>query len=135
MADALPQLSPQLEASAAAPLSPALLYVRLVYRVGSSRHHAAWPRAPHQEGLHLDICFSLTARHNVLFGASGVGKSTLLRLLAGLLQPSSGAIAVGGRTITDTTAGTAVPAGQRGIGYLTQEPALFPHLSVERNIA
>jgi molybdate transport system ATP-binding protein len=125
--------------------APALLRVRVVYGVNGSEDVAGaqqgemggWrsSRARRQEGLHLRVEFCLTARRSVLFGASGAGKSTLLRLLAGLLRPAQGVIVVGGVTVTDIAAGVAVAAGRRGIGYLTQEPALFPHLSAENNIA
>ncbi len=109
--------------------APALLRVRLLYRVGGSQ-----PLTDFGSGT-LQADFYLTRRRNVLFGASGAGKSTLLRLLAGLLRPVEGTIALEDRLLTDTAAGIALPAGQRGIGYLTQEPALFPHLNVEANIA
>ncbi len=141
MAEKLGQPSlQQPEASTAGRHAPALLRVNIAYGVNHSQGEAAELRhrqtgASHPEGLHLHVDFSLTARRNVLFGASGAGKSTLLRLLAGLLAPSQGAIAMNGVNVTDTAAGVAVLPGQRGIGYLTQEPALFPHLSVESNIA
>jgi ABC-type sulfate/molybdate transport systems ATPase subunit len=86
-------------------------------------------------GVHLEVDFTLSAQHSVLFGASGTGKSTLLRLIAGLLEPTSGTIALGEVVLTDIGAGFALPPGRRGIGYLTQDPALFPHLSVAQNIA
>ncbi len=110
--------------------APALLRVRLTYGVGAAGEVLAGFAGG---TLHMD--FSLASRRNVLFGASGAGKSTLLRLLAGLLRPADGIVVLGDRLLTDTAAGIAIPAGQRGIGYLTQEPALFPHLNVEANIA
>ena len=88
-----------------------------------------------EPGFTLRASFTLNSQHTVLFGPSGAGKSTLLRLLAGLLQPSAARIERQGLTLTDTAAGIALPAGRRGIGYLTQEPALFPHLDVAGNIA
>ncbi len=88
-----------------------------------------------QGGFVLDAEFSLDGAWTVLFGPSGAGKSTLLRILAGLLAPQEGRITIGGRTLLDTAQGIAVPAGRRSIGFVTQQPALFPHLTVRQNIA
>jgi molybdate transport system ATP-binding protein len=71
----------------------------------------------------------------VLFGASGVGKTTVLRCLAGLERPDQGTIRFGGETWFDAEAGTFVPPRMRRLGFVPQEYALFPHLSVEHNIA
>ncbi|MDR3519133.1 MAG: ABC transporter ATP-binding protein [Azospirillaceae bacterium] len=67
-----------------------------------------------------------------ILGASGSGKTTLLRLLAGFEQPDSGIIRIGNRVMADQR--DMVPAEQRQIGYVAQEGALFPHLSVADNI-
>ena len=67
-----------------------------------------------------------------LVGASGSGKSTLLRLIAGFETPESGTITVGSRPVAGP--GTFVPAHRRGIAFVAQEGALFPHLTVEQNI-
>ncbi len=71
----------------------------------------------------------------VLVGESGSGKTSVLRLLAGLDLPDRGSIAVGDRVYVDTEAGTAVPAWRRDVGYVSQDYALFPHLSVYQNVA
>ena len=68
-----------------------------------------------------------------LVGSSGSGKSTLLRLIAGFERPDAGTIALGGREMAGPR--STVPAHRRGIGYVAQDGALFPHLSVARNIA
>lgn len=68
-----------------------------------------------------------------LVGASGSGKTTLLRLVAGFAEADGGVISLGDRQLSG--GGTAVPAHRRGIGYVAQDGALFPHLSVARNIA
>jgi molybdate transport system ATP-binding protein len=70
----------------------------------------------------------------VLFGASGAGKSTLVRCLAGLERPDEGTIQFGGETWFDSARRLFVRPQERRIGYVPQEYALFPHLSVERNI-
>jgi molybdate transport system ATP-binding protein len=74
------------------------------------------------------------ARTLVLVGESGSGKSTVLRLLAGLLRPTIGRIEVGGSVWCDTKAGIWVPAPARAVGYVSQDYALFPHLSVAENV-
>jgi putative spermidine/putrescine transport system ATP-binding protein len=64
-----------------------------------------------------------------LLGPSGCGKTTLLRLIAGLMKPDGGRIAIGGNDLTQ------VPAHKRNIGVVFQNYALFPHLTVEQNVA
>lgn len=68
-----------------------------------------------------------------VLGPNGAGKSTLLDVLAGLLRPDSGRLTVAGRTLVD--AGLFVPAHRRGVGLLSQDPLLFPHLSALANVA
>jgi molybdate transport system ATP-binding protein len=75
--------------------------------------------------------FSIT----VLFGPSGSGKTTILRCLAGLEHPDRGWIRFGNEPWFDAARGFTTSPQQRGIGYLFQEYALFPHLKVARNIA
>jgi molybdate transport system ATP-binding protein len=74
--------------------------------------------------------FSVT----VLFGPSGSGKTTVLRCLAGLERPDRGQIHFGPEAWFDAGAGIHLPPQQRGIGYLSQDYALFPHLTVAGNI-
>ena len=83
----------------------------------------------------LRLNFNLTSPWTVLFGPSGVGKSTILRILAGLLQPQNGRITMENRILLDVKPGISIPAGKRRIGYVTQQPALFPHMTVRRNVA
>jgi molybdate transport system ATP-binding protein len=83
----------------------------------------------------LHVNFSLFAPWTVLFGPSGAGKSTILRILAGLLQPEKGQITLHSRILLDTQRAVSIQAGKRRIGYVTQKPALFPHMTVSRNVA
>ena len=69
-----------------------------------------------------------------VFGDSGAGKTTLLRCIAGLEQPDAGRLVVGGETWEDTATGTGRAVHERRIGYVFQEPRLFTHLDVRRNL-
>jgi len=87
----------------------------------------------------LDVEFSAAAGFTILFGPSGSGKTTLLDCVAGLGAPDAGRIAVGDRIWLDANtrdAGTRidVPVAKRDVGYVLQELALFPHLTVEQNV-
>ena len=80
-----------------------------------------------------DISLDLApGSRTAIVGPSGCGKTTLLRLIAGFIEPDAGEIALGGRTLA--APGVYVPAHRRGIGYVAQDGALFPHLSVAANI-
>jgi molybdate transport system ATP-binding protein len=70
----------------------------------------------------------------ILFGPSGSGKTTVLDCIAGLLDPDAGLVAVGDRSVFDSSTGLNLPASRRHVGYVFQDLALFPHLSVERNV-
>jgi molybdate transport system ATP-binding protein len=69
-----------------------------------------------------------------LFGPSGAGKTTLLEIVAGLRRPESGRVTMGGRLLVDAAAREDVPPQRRNIGYVPQDLALFPHLSVRANL-
>lgn len=77
------------------------------------------------------------AQGNVIgiFGKSGAGKTTLLEIVAGLRKPASGRISVDDLILTDSHKSIFQPPEQRGIGYVPQDLALFPHLSVGENLA
>ena len=83
----------------------------------------------------LDAGFTAPAGITALFGPSGAGKTLTLRCIAGLTRPDAGRIEVAGRTLFDSAAGIDLPARDRRVGYVFQQYALFPHLSVERNVA
>jgi molybdate transport system ATP-binding protein len=69
-----------------------------------------------------------------LVGPSGAGKSTILRLIAGLVRPRAGRVSVAGETWFDAERGLDVPVDERAVGFLFQDYALFPHLTVRQNI-
>lgn len=69
-----------------------------------------------------------------LYGKSGSGKTTLLRILAGLETPQSGSIEVGGVTWFDSQKGINLPPQKRGVGFVFQDYALFPNMSVKENL-
>jgi len=83
----------------------------------------------------LDVEFEANPGFTILFGASGAGKTTLLDCVAGLTKPVSGNISVGERTLFDSSRGINVPVAQRRAGYVFQKLALFPHMTVEQNVA
>ena len=87
------------------------------------------------QGFQLAARFASNVPRVVLFGPSGAGKSLTLLAIAGLVRPDAGRIVLGDRVLFDSAAGIDLPARERRIGYLFQEHALFPHLSVQRNIA
>ncbi|MFG1929578.1 ABC transporter ATP-binding protein [Mycobacterium sp. NPDC048908] len=81
-------------------------------------------------GVDLDLEPGTTT---AVVGASGCGKTTLLRLIAGFETPDAGTIAIDGREVASQS--SAVPPHRRGVGYVAQDGALFPHLTVGQNIA
>ena len=84
----------------------------------------------------LEVAFEVPERTTVaVAGESGAGKTTLLRLLAGLERPDRGSIALDGEPWFDTARGIARPPEARAIGWVPQNQALFPHLSVLENAA
>ncbi len=95
-------------------------------------------------GFQLQVECKLTSEWTVIFGHSGAGKSTLLRLLAGLGGKTDGNargktvqahVVLDGATLTDTANGIWLAPGQRRTALVSQQPSLFPHLSVEANVA
>ncbi len=100
------------------------LYVRARKRFGSE----------HAPDFFLEVDFSAPPGITILFGPSGAGKTSVLDAVAGLTVPDEGRIAIGGHVFFDSAAGFSVPVAQRNIGYVFQELALFPHLTVEENV-
>ena len=82
----------------------------------------------------LELSVEVDSRVMAVFGPSGSGKTSLLDLLCGLRKPKSAFIQLDDDVLTDTRANVAVPTRRRGIGYVPQDLALFPHLSVRQNL-
>jgi molybdate transport system ATP-binding protein len=84
--------------------------------------------------LSLDIALEAGAETLALVGPSGAGKTTLLRCVAGLMRPATGSIRMGERAWFDAAAKIDLAPEDRSVGFLFQDHALFPHMSVERNV-
>jgi molybdate transport system ATP-binding protein len=99
--------------------------------------------APTGREFSLDLEFNAAPGFTILFGPSGAGKTTLLDCVAGLATPDAGRISIGERVFfearspdartPDSSATVNVPVAKRGVGYVLQDLALFPHLTVEQN--
>ena len=84
--------------------------------------------------LKLGVRFDAARGATALFGPSGAGKTSVVNMIAGLLTPDRGAIAIDDTVLFDSARGIDVPPHQRRIGYVFQEGRLFPHLNVRQNI-
>jgi molybdate transport system ATP-binding protein len=85
----------------------------------------------------FDASVQLTVEHGTttaLVGPSGAGKTTVLRVVSGLLRPREGSVSIDDRILLDTRRGIDLPPERRRVGYLFQEYALFPHLDVLANV-
>lgn len=87
-----------------------------------------------QSSFTLETRFATDDRRLVLFGHSGSGKTLTLQSIAGLVRPDAGHILVDGETLFDAARGIDLPPRKRRLGYMFQDYALFPHLSVRRNV-
>ncbi len=85
-------------------------------------------------GFSLDACWEINNELAVLFGYSGAGKSLTLQMIAGLMKPDSGIIESNGNRYFDHARKIDIPAWNRCFGYVFQDLALFPHMSVAQNI-
>lgn len=88
-----------------------------------------------QGGFALDASINVHGGCVALYGHSGSGKTLTLHSIAGLFTPGRGFVRVGERVLLDTEKGVNMPARRRNLGYLFQDYALFPHLTVRQNIA
>lgn len=86
-------------------------------------------------GFDIDVSLSLAEELMVLFGPSGAGKSLLLKLIAGIIKPDKGAVSIRGEKVFDSGGRIDVPMRGRRVGFVFQDYALFPHMTVGENIA
>ncbi|MBW4561917.1 MAG: molybdate ABC transporter permease subunit [Mojavia pulchra JT2-VF2] len=89
----------------------------------------------HLPSFHLKVTFNSDQQPLGLLGGSGAGKSMILRCIAGIETPTKGRIILNGRVLFDSEKGVNLPSRDRRIGFLVQNYALFPHMSVAQNIA
>ncbi|MGH9398676.1 MAG: sulfate/molybdate ABC transporter ATP-binding protein [Terriglobia bacterium] len=87
------------------------------------------------KGFKLEVAFRAGLRTLGVLGPSGSGKSMTLRCVAGLEMPDRGRIVLNGRTLFDSDRGINLPSRKRRVGFLLQDYALFPHMTLEENIA
>ncbi|QRM49055.1 molybdenum ABC transporter ATP-binding protein [Rhizobium sp. BG6] len=85
-------------------------------------------------GFELDASFASERGITALFGRSGSGKTSMIRIIAGLTRPEKGRVELDGDVLTDTSKRIFVPKHRRRFGYVFQEARLFPHLSVRQNL-
>lgn len=89
----------------------------------------------HRQGdFTLDVAFQSEGGVTALFGRSGSGKTSVLRMLGGLTRPDEGRLVLDGEVLFDSARGVSIPPHRRRFGYVFQEPRLFPHLTVRQNL-
>jgi molybdate transport system ATP-binding protein len=93
-----------------------------------------YPYGSHSR-FRLDVNFTAGPGVTILIGHSGAGKTTLLRSVAGLCNPEAGRIVSGGQVLFDSERKIAIEPARRHVGFVFQDLALFPHLTVEENVA
>lgn len=81
------------------------------------------------ENFRLDVNFGMNRDYCIVLGPTGAGKSVFLEIIAGIIKPDRGRVLLDGEDITD------VPPERRGVGFVPQDYALFPHMNVYKNIA
>jgi molybdate transport system ATP-binding protein len=86
------------------------------------------------KGFRLDVQWKIGDELAVLFGYSGAGKSMTLQMVAGLMKPDEGAIHLNGQPLFDCAMAINLPPQARSFGYVFQDLALFPHMTVRENI-
>ncbi len=87
------------------------------------------------DGFSIDARLQLDSEMLVLFGPSGAGKTLILKMISGMIRPDEGSISIGTRKVFDSAGGIDVPIRERKVGFLFQDYALFPHMTVYGNIS
>ena len=88
----------------------------------------------HDREFRLEASFEAENDSTVVFGPSGSGKSLMMQCIAGLVRPDAGRIQIGKRVLFDSAAGVDLRPQLRNVGFVFQDYALFPHLTVEQNV-
>jgi molybdate transport system ATP-binding protein len=101
----------------------------LAVRIRFERRHSGTP------SFLLDVAFEVAPGITIMFGPSGAGKSTVLDCIAGLVRPDDGSIATGTDILFDAASNVNLPSQRRRVAYMFQKAALFPHMTVEQNVA
>jgi molybdate transport system ATP-binding protein len=114
---------------------PTALTLSVQIRSTRRRNRRSERGASHDAPFSLDVAFEVPSGITVLFGPSGSGKSTTLAAIAGLLRPDAGRIALGEEVWFDSERGIDRPPHQRGVAFVFQSLALFPHLTATQNVA
>src|SRR5215831_21069293 len=117
------------------------LQVRIKKRFGADRDgfsarigSAIGPPESNAAMSELEVEFEAPAGFTILFGASGSGKTTTLKSISGIVRPDSGRISIGNEVLFDSASGIDLPIRDRGIGFVFQDLALFPHLTSLENV-
>src|SRR3989338_10658737 len=87
------------------------------------------------DGFSIDVNLSVHEELLVLFGPSGAGKSLILKMVSGIVMPDEGVVEIGNERVYDSENNIDLPVRNRRIGFLFQDYALFPHMTVYGNIA
>lgn len=82
----------------------------------------------------IDVSVQSSGAVTALFGPSGSGKTSVVNMVAGLLKPDRGRIAVGERVLFDSDSSVSIPTHKRRVGYVFQDSRLFPHMTVRKNL-
>ncbi|HST23719.1 MAG TPA: ATP-binding cassette domain-containing protein [Blastocatellia bacterium] len=106
-----------------------MLSVKIKKRLGDSKRSDSAI-----DGFLLDVAFSAQPGVTILFGASGSGKTMTLKSIAGIIRPDEGLIKINDDTLFDSERALDLKIRQRGVGYVFQNLALFPHLSARDNV-
>ena len=105
-----------------------------VSTAASSQGLSVQVRKRFADGFELNAEFTIPSGITIVFGASGAGKTTLLDCIAGLTVPDAAQIAIGSQVLVNDAQGVSLAVRLRRVGYVFQDLALFPHLTVDKNI-